>query len=271
MTVQPARRHGEKQGEPDQEMEAEGSADTPAAGTAGRMGWRPHVADTAPSSGNMHSPSPVRYSLSPGTASGIVSSACRSGRSMRGLPVKASKRSRTKASGRSLGDQHHAGAPVERIGPCGHALRRMEHSLHAMQDQRPVGIVGHRDDRLHPQQLFAMGGAQEIDEHFERHRLDRPVVDKTERPDIRPMPVLIMMMMVVVMTTIVVAAMLMIISMVMIVVMIMVVFVMIRHRIVLQPAADIGDLGGGIVEPTMERVQPCPPPADRHRSSVRAD
>ena len=41
------------------------------------------------------------------------------------------------------------------------------------------------DDRLHPQQLLAMRRAQQIDEHLERHRIDRLALDDREGPDRR--------------------------------------------------------------------------------------
>ncbi len=84
------------------------------------------------------------------------------------------------------------------VRPGRQTHRRMEDGLDAMQHQRLFGPVCRRHDRLHPQQLFAMGGAQQVDEHLQRHRLDRLVMDDREGADIAAMTGHVMMVMTVV-------------------------------------------------------------------------
>ncbi len=79
-----------------------------------------------------------------------------------------------------------------------------------MQDQRPLRIVRQRHDGLHPQELLPMRRAQEIDEHIERRRCDRPIMQDTERADRRIMPGYVVVMMMVRMTVAVIIAVVMV-------------------------------------------------------------
>src|SRR3546814_2809230 len=74
----------------------------------------------------------------------------------------------------------------------------MEDRLHAMQDQWPVRIVRKSHDRLHPQQFFAMRRAQQIDEHLDRHGIDRAIMDDREGSDIGTVAIDVMVMVTVV-------------------------------------------------------------------------
>ena len=54
------------------------------------------------------------------------------------------------------------------IGPGFEPRRRMENMLHAVDDERPRRIIGERDNALHPQQMRAMGRAQQFEKHIDR-------------------------------------------------------------------------------------------------------
>ena len=49
------------------------------------------------------------------------------------------------------------------VGPRFEPRRRMENVLHAMDDERPRGIVGECDDALDAQKMRAMRGAQQFE------------------------------------------------------------------------------------------------------------
>jgi hypothetical protein len=119
----------------------------------------------------------------PGRQRIVVESAVRSGVSMRGLPRNASNRSFTKASGRSL---VISTMRVRRSSGSGQAGRRLGGWKMLWTPCSTSGRSGRSDmanDRLHAQQLLAMRRAQQIDEHVERHRIDRLVLDDREGAD----------------------------------------------------------------------------------------
>ncbi len=111
-----------------------------------------------------------------------------------------------------------------------------------------------------------MGGAQEVDEHLQRHRIDRAVVNDAEGADIRAMAVFVMVMVAVVMVLMVTV------RMVMMIVVAAVMVVVTCHGLVLERAIDIGTLSPpDSTQPAMEKSRPFPLQASRRRSSARAD
>ena len=65
----------------------------------------------------------------------------------------------------------------------------MKQRLDAVQDHRPVEIVRKRHDALHAEQMRPVGRTQQVNEHFKRRRVDRPVVRQGEGADARVVPV----------------------------------------------------------------------------------
>lgn len=68
-----------------------------------------------------------------------------------------------------LDDEDETRAAVA-VRPGREAMRRMEHVLHAMDDDGPLGIVGEADDALDAQEVGPMRLPQDLDEHIESLR-----------------------------------------------------------------------------------------------------
>ncbi|CAH1656079.1 hypothetical protein CHELA20_53744 [Hyphomicrobiales bacterium] len=148
-------------------------------------------------------------------------------------------------------------AAVVAIRPSLQPNGLVEDVLHAMDDHRVVGIIGKRDEALDPQQIGAVGGAQEIKEQIEIMGGDRPRAGQAERADARVMTIHVVMM-VPVAVTVVAVRVLMAMFMIMGVVIMGVVIAMLStilaiERLGLQPGAHIGDLAIDVVEPDPEQ------------------
>ena len=76
-------------------------------------------------------------------------------------------------------DQHQPRAS-NLVRPCRQARRRMQQRLHAVDDQRPRRVFRQFDDALDAQQLVAMRGTQEVEEHIDRRVRHRLVVEQRE-------------------------------------------------------------------------------------------
>ena len=75
-----------------------------------------------------------------------------------------------------LHDEDDAAAAVL-AWPTRQDRRHVDHVLHAMDDHRMLGVFRQRNEALHPQQLRALRGAQEVEERVERAlRIGRSLV-----------------------------------------------------------------------------------------------
>ncbi len=68
----------------------------------------------------------------------------------------------------------------------------MKQMLHAVDHDRPVRVVGQRDDALHTQEFRPVRVAQQVQENLESARIERRVARQAEGADRGVMPVRIM-------------------------------------------------------------------------------
>ncbi len=131
------------------------------------------------------------------------------------------------------------------IRPAFQGRGRVEDVLDAMDHDRTVRILGYLNDALDPEQFRPVGGAQQVEKHFQRGGGDRPIGRQGKGADLVIMAVHVVPMMVVVM------------SMVMVPVMVVMPMIMVVRGLVglgIQPFGDIGYFRLRIVEPGVEQA-----------------